>query len=240
MLIAILLGLTFTGGVAGAATPTATHAQPEPVKVGEAISLNVTIDTHNTIIYSADVWWWTSLSDVRYLAGLATSAGAATQVQSWTGEIPAQGRACQVYYYINITYEYNNPGLPYNSQASIYLPGTQGNYLVTVKGDIFATSSLISIAIGIGLMVLAVGVIIYAQRATPKWDPRYEETVKKAKEKVELDENGNIKGEDAKENAFPEGNNSAPPESCGPEGKPNAGKTAKKVKLESNGSPPSS
>ncbi len=227
------------GILAGAASPTATHSSPAPVKVGDAIALNVTIDTHNTIVYSVDVWWWTSLSETRYLTSLATGANSTALVQIWTGQLPAQDRACQVYYFINITYEYDNPSAPYNSQASVYLPGIEGNYLVTVKGDIFAASSLISIAIGIGLMVLAVGIIIYAQRLTPKWDPRYEESVKASKEKVELDEDGKIKGvEDGNDGGSDKGELVGAESS--PENKINSGKTAKKVKLDPDDAPPAS
>lgn len=180
--------------VAGAAPPVGYHVSSAPVKTGEAISVNVTVERYNTEILDVVVRWWTSLSETMNSAYLTQTANESV----WSGEIPGQPRPCDVYYRIWIEYRAPN-AVGSISTDTVYLPGESQNYLVAVKGDLFEGYSLAGIAIGIGLLALALAIILYAQRLGPKWDPRYEESVKASKEKVEIPGDGDGKGSEPAE-----------------------------------------
>ena len=211
-----------------AASPTATHVYPAPVKTGEAIAINVTIDPHNTMPISVVAYWWTSLSETRYQASLVNDSA---QPTNWKGQIPAQSRPCDVYYSFQIDYLYYNANIGAQSMDTIYLPGATGNYLVSVKGELFGDLSPWAIAIGISLMILAVGVIIYAQRLVARMDPRFEDSVKARKEKVELPK---------EEKGSPAEGEAGQTQPSDQDEKINAGKLGRKERVESRGTPPSS
>lgn len=178
----IFASASFSGS---GASPTATHIYPAPVKTGDAIAINVTIDPHNTEIISVVGYWWTSLSEIRSQAILVNNT---IQPKDWKGQIPAQSSPCEVYYTIEITYRYYNENTGALSTDAIYLPST-GNYLVSVKGELFGNLSPLSVAIGIALMILAVGIILYAQRLVARVSSRYEESAKTTKEVAEPEKN---------------------------------------------------
>ncbi|MFH0816397.1 MAG: hypothetical protein V1934_06240 [Methanobacteriota archaeon] len=173
--------LSIFSSAVNAASPTATHVYPEPAKTGEPIAINVTIDPHNTVPTSVVAYWWTSLSETRSQAILANGSA---QPQNWKGQIPAQPNPCEVHYFIQIDYLYYNDNIGAQSTDTIYLP-TTGNYLVSVKGDLFGNLSPLSVGIGISLMILAVGVILYAQRLVARIATRQDETATARKEKAE-------------------------------------------------------
>jgi hypothetical protein len=198
----MLASFSFAGS---GASPTATHTYPAPVKTGEPIAINLTIDPHNTILLDVIVDWWTSLSETHTQVNLIHS----TNISIWGGEIPAQSRPCEIYYRIWIDYlDANNDGSM--SPSRLILPSENGNYLVSVKGELFGDLSPWAVAIGISLMILAVGVIFYAQRLVARMDPHYEDSVKARKEKVdipkeEIDDHSNMQqeGEDKSKGAPP-------------------------------------
>jgi hypothetical protein len=174
--------LASTGLSVSAASPTATHIYPGLTKTGKAIPINVTIDPHNTMPISVTAYWWTSLSENRNQASLMNDS---FQPKNWRGQIPAQPSPCEVYYTIQIDYLYYNDIIGAQSTDTIYLPGITGNYLVSVKGELFGNLSPLAVAVGIALMILAVGIIIYAQRIVARVIPRYDDLTKARKEPVE-------------------------------------------------------
>ena len=201
----ILASFSFVGC---GASPTATHIYPGPAKTGKPIAINVTIDPHNTMPTSVVAYWWTSLSEIRSQAVLSNSSG---EPKNWKGQIPAQSSPCDVYYTIRIDYLYYNDNIGALSQDTIYLPSA-GNYLVSVKGELFGNLSPWSVAIGIALMILAVGIILYAQRLVARASSRYEES---AKATTEEDAPGKNESDGPSEKPLGDADNSkgAPPSS---------------------------
>lgn len=158
--------------------PEIKHTPPTSAKTGKDIPLNVTIDRMYTEIWSVSAFWGTEPDSAMNEVVLKPMD---TNKTSWAGTIPGQVKSGKVWYFLKVTYYYNN------SLNDLYLPSQTQRYPVDVEGSWFSNMTIPGVVIGVTLLVAAFIALEWGRRARPKWNDReFEDSVKTKDDVVEL------------------------------------------------------